>query len=602
MSKKEVRNTEDKKVETRYDLKMKRRAEAKAKAEREQKISMITGIVVVVLLACFVASFPIRSWLTLNGTYIKVGDEKVTQVEFDYYYNLAKSNYLAQNRFMLAYMGVDTSRDISRQMYSEDMTFQDHFEELAVDSIIQNRALRAEAKAAGFEYDASSDYEEFMDSLKEAAKAAGQSENDFIRENLGKYATASRLKNIMMKNLESSAYYESVAEAKMPGDEEAVAYYEENKDTYDSVDYRITVVKAELPTEPTDLADPVDETEPEAESDAEGSDAEGSDTEEEAYQPSEAEIEFAMKNAKAEADKALKTVKKDGELKENVQRSGVYGDVREWLFDSERKAGDTTIIENSSSHLYNVIAFEKRYLDEAPTYDIRAIVLKDGDGEAVLEEWKSGAATEESFAQLADQYNTAEVSAEEGGYFEALAASSISDELAEWLRDSARVAGDTAVISPEAEELTYVLYYIGTNDAEWMVNIKNTLLADVMTEYLDGITADISVADPKGKLNYLKVYAAREAAESEASAESEGESAESEGAQGAGSEGESTEPEDAEDSGSESGSTEPEDAEGTGSESGSTEPEDAQGAGSEGESTEPEDAEGAGSESGSAGQ
>jgi len=155
--------------------------------------------------------------------------------------------------------------------------------------------------------------------------------------------------------------------------------------------------------------------------------------------------------------------------------------------------------------------------------------------------------------------------------------------LAEWLRDSGRAAGDTAVISPEAEELTYVLYYIGTNDAEWMVDVKNTLLADVMTEYLDGITADISVADPKGKLNYLKVYAAREAAESEASAESEGESAEPEDS---GNEGKSAEPEDAEDSSSEGESAEPEDAEDISSEGESAEPEDAEDTGSEAESAE----------------
>ena len=148
MSKKEVQNEEEKKIVTKYDLKMQRREEEKAKAKREQRVSLVTGIVVVVALFCFVASFPIRSWLTVNGTYIKVGGEKVTRLEFDYYYHTSLNNYANTYGSYLSYMGIDLTGDLSKQMYSADLSFKDYFEEMAVENLTQNKALLAEAKAA----------------------------------------------------------------------------------------------------------------------------------------------------------------------------------------------------------------------------------------------------------------------------------------------------------------------------------------------------------------------------------------------------------------------------------------------------------------------
>jgi hypothetical protein len=190
------------------------------------------------------------------------------------------------------------------------------------------------------------------------------------------------------------------------------------------------------------------------------------------------------------------------------------------MFDSERKAGDTTIIEDESNYRYYVVAFLDRYLDETLTVNTRAIILnsEETDGEAVLDEWKSGEATEDSFAEIADKYNSSELTSAEGGLYESLLTSSISEELAEWLGDESRVSGDTTVISPEDDSYTYVLYYISQGSPEWMVSIKSTLLSNVMADYLEEITADIEVKDPKNRLNYLQVYASQEAA---AAAESE---------------------------------------------------------------------------------
>ena len=527
MSKKESQNIEEQKEKavTKYDLKMQKRAEEKARAKKEKQVSLITSILIVAALVCFMASFPIRSYLTVHGTYVKVAGENISRLEFDYNYNMALNNYMNQYGTYLSYMGLDLTGDLSTQMYSDSLTFKDFFEKMAVENIIQTKALKAEAKAAGFTYDATKDYEDYLNYVSQAAEAAGMTEKQFVQENFGAYATTSRLKPIVMENLESSAYYDSVSDEKMPSDEDAENYYAENKDSYDSIDYRMTVINAELPTEPTDLADKTEDTTTTDNTTGSTSTDSTTGTDTTTYEPSEAEIAYAMEQAKAEADTALKSIAKDGELKENAKRTSLASVTREWLFDESRKAGDTTVIEDETNNRYYVLAFEKRYLDETPTVDVRAVILSnDGDvsADSVLEEWKSGAATEDSFAELADKYNTASTTTSEGGLFEALSVSNVSDELKDWMTDTSRVQGDTAVIAPEGESYTYVVYFIGTNEAEWMKSIKNTLLTDIMADYLEEITANYSVEDSKNNLNYLKV----EAAESAAAAASESASAE----------------------------------------------------------------------------
>lgn len=496
----QTKTTEQKqeKVLTKYDLKMQKRAEERRRAQKEEFVGRISGIVIVVALLCLVLSFPIRTYMAVYGTYIKVGGEKVTKVEFDYNYNMVKNNYISQNGYYMSLFGIDLSGDLSKQMYSATMSWKDYFEQKTVENIANNKALKAQAQAAGFTYDVSADYADYEQSLKSLAAAAGKTEKAYIQELYGSLATASRVEPYVKDTMLTDAYFTAVSKEKTPGDEEIRDYYDENKDSYDSVNYRLITVNAELPTEPTELADPVDETE----------DTEGTDT---AYQPSEAEIAFAMAQARKEAEEKQSTVAVEGDLIENAMMSGTNSLYRDWLFAKERRPGNTTIIENETAHLYYVLAFEMRYLDETPTVDMRMIALDKGNEQAVLEEWKSGDATEESFAEIADKYNDPSVLPVQGGLLEGLSKDGMLDEMAEWLYVSKRVKGDTTILTPEDDEFTYVIYYVGTNSPVWKQNIKNSLLTEAMAQYMTEIVQGYTVQDRGGRLNYLKIQAQEEA-------------------------------------------------------------------------------------------
>lgn len=518
--KKSTENTEQKpeKVVTKYDLKMQRRKEQKEKALRDKRIGRIIGIVLAAALVCLVASFPIRNYLTINGTYVTVNGEKISRVEFDYYYQTALNEYISTNGMYLSYFGLDLSGDLSRQMYSETLTWKDYFEETAVRNIARNKGMLKEAEAEGFTYDTAEDYREYEEMLEETASENGYTVKNYVKELYGAYATPSRIKPYIEEALYAAAYYDSVAEQREPSMEEIESYYADNKASYDSVDYYMETVEAQLPTEPTELADPVEETEDGGE--------DAGDGEEQAYQPSEAEIAAAMEAAKEEADKAVKTIR-EGELREGSKSSAVNSNIRDWLFDEARKKGDTNVIEDTANHRYYVVCFMDRYLLDTPSADLHIVMTEKGNGQAVMDEWKSGEATEESFGEICDKYNDPAIVSAEGGLVEGAMPSSMPDELKSWMTEEARQKGDTIVLSPETEEYDYVVYYVGPNDAEWVMNIRNTLVNQKMSEYLAEKTKDIQTEDPKGNLNYLKVRAQEAAAQASAeSEESAGESTE----------------------------------------------------------------------------
>ena len=507
---KEQKEQTEQKVMTKYDRKVQKRKEEKEKEKKEERISTTVGIVFLVALVCLVASFPIRTYLATHETYVVINGEEVNKVEFDYVYNTSKNNYITQYGSYLSYFGLDTSKDLSTQMYSETLTWKDYFEQNAVESLKQNKALMAEAKAAGFTYDTTDEYNTFKETIKTSAASAGISEKEYVRSIYGSYATMGRIEEYVKNDMVMNAYYQKLQEDNAPSDDEVQSYYEENKATYDSVDYRLTTIEADLPTEPTELADPVEETAADTTGSTDGTAATDS-TQDTAYQPSDAEIAKAMEDAKVLADDAEQTVAKDGEAHENEKKSSVNYLISDWLFDDARKAGDTTVITNDNSHCYYAVAFEKRYLDETPSADVRVIIpTEDKTGEEILEEWKSGAATEDSFAELCKKYTQDTSAVENGGLFEQVTKTGMTEELSNWIFDSSRQAGDTVAIT--VSDSTYVLYYIGQDQPEWKINIKNTLVSDTMSQHMQDITADVTVEDPKGKLNYLKVQAEESAA------------------------------------------------------------------------------------------
>ncbi len=475
---------------TKYDLKIQRREEERKKAERDEKIFSIVGVCVIIALVALIASFPIRSYLAVHGTVLTLDGEPVSRVEFDYYYNSVKTNYLNNYGYYLQYYyGMDMNGDMKDIMYDDTLSFHDFFEQSAVEQLRQNAALRKEIAAVGFTHDVTQDYADYIDALGSAIKESGQTVKAYYQSNFGPYATEARLEQTVKNSLLVTAYYDEKNAGFLPTDGEIDTYYAEHTDDYDFVDYRMTTVSAQIPTEPTELAD---------EGAVVGEDG--------SYTASEAEIEKAMADAAAEADEAVKTVDTDGTLYEGRTKIQSNSYVSDWLFEEGRKEGDTTVASSDVSHSYYAAEFLNRYQDTKPTYNVRLIATQEDNGEAILAEYRAAGGTEDAFIETVKKYSGSGLG---DGLREGVSADSYGDAAKEWL-ESGPAAGDTFSTFVEDYGVTYVLYYVGTGRPSWYYTIRDTIQSDRMTEYLDGITEQVELQDPKGNLEYLKKLAEKE--------------------------------------------------------------------------------------------
>ena len=480
--------TEEKTVRTHYDIKMEKRKEAKKREKREQAIWKCAGIVILIAIIAFIASFPIRKYMRMTETVCTIGDRQVSRVEFDYNYNMVKNAYVNNYSYMLSSYGMDVS-DIENQMYDETLTFRQYFQKEAVNRIKQTIALGAEIAKEGYTADVTKQYEEYAQTMRDAAKEADMSLNAYYKESLGEFATEKRIEKLVRETLLVTEYSDYKQNGFEPTDDQINARYTEDADDYDVFDYKMVRIDAELPTEPTELAD------------------EGATVAEDgSYTPSEAEKEAAMAAAKELADEAETTIMEDGELHEAEKASVVNYQIRNWILDASRKEGDTTVVEAEATNSYYVVGFISRYQDQDPTLSLRIISTNEDNGAQILSEYAAAGSTEEAFISLYNQY--AQDQNVPDGLYEGITGSALPGDLSAWSNDASRVAGDTTYYFDEVSSVTYVVYYVGEGKPSWYYTIKNILMSEEMDNYLAGITEPLTVDDPNGNLEYISVEAA----------------------------------------------------------------------------------------------
>ena len=101
------------------------------------------------------------------------------------------------------------------------------------------------------------------------------------------------------------------------------------------------------------------------------------------------------------------------------------------------------------------------------------------DAEAMLQQWRDGEATEESFAELAKKHS-GDSNAADGGLYEALTSgTNFVKEFKDWYLDENRQVGDTGIVKTT---YGYHLMYFSGMEEEWVYNIRNQILKDYQDE------------------------------------------------------------------------------------------------------------------------
>lgn len=361
------------KIMTKYDRKQEARRLAAEKEKKERIRNWIIGGVVIalILVAVLYSSVAgvLRKRAVLKDTYVSVGSHDLTELEYGVYYTGAVNEFLTMYGDYLQYMSIDTSQPFDEQMYDENMTWKDAFDEMAVRNVTQVKAVADDAKAQGFVYeDADADYEKYATRAAEGAEEAGMTLEEYYQSMYGTYATQGNIEPFIREQLLASAYQEHLREQNTPADEEIDAYYEEHKDTYDKVEYNFAEFKA-------DIQEGAEDTEVDAAMDAQKELAEEmqsriEDGEDFAilvqeYFPADEADE--ADGPEEDADEAEDEGDSDSSYHNDTTYSYVDAAYSDWLFDEARKAGDTTVVEDESSASYHVVEFLGRSYDDSDT-------------------------------------------------------------------------------------------------------------------------------------------------------------------------------------------------------------------------------------------
>lgn len=173
--------------------------------------------------------------------------------------------------------------------------------------------------------------------------------------------------------------------------------------------------------------------------------------------------------------------------------ASTFGDeVAEWMFSEDRVRGETQVVEGQlfyyMCHIVelpyystscHIMSYE---VDHNEAFDDERKAAEVENVRKMLEEWKKGDATPESFAEIAAASSyTPERDVRTNEY---------SFEINNWLFDKSRKPGDTEVFSDEYG--IYMFYYVQNNedDYDWDLYLRSELAQQEYEEYYETLSDD----------------------------------------------------------------------------------------------------------------
>lgn len=481
------------------DPKATREAERLA-AEKKSKIlySGIAAVFVVVAIALLVFNSGV---IQRNRAAVVIDGEKYTAADVSYYY------YNAYQSFMSSGYGsyfINTTQPLSSQkcVFNAEMTWADYFKEEAVNNL---KLVHAAAKAAKAENmvlgeEEKETFASNIEYMKAQAEVNNYSYKDYLAAVFGSYMTPDifeeQLELTLLANMYTSAHYDSLVYT----DDEILAYYEENKNTYDTVDGAYVAVSGK----------------PEAKKDEEGNTIEATDEEKSA----------ALAEAKNTADTLLAGFNAGDDLKALAEalKATYTGDTEltysdstalNWLFDESRVAGDTEIVLDKETSTYYVLVFNSREREDALDYNVRHILVTEknldlAEGEkaedsaielaaqAILDEWDG---TEEGFAALAEKYSQDTGSVANGGLYENVNKGDMVTEFNDWCYAEGRKTGDVEIVKTSYGY--HIMYFVSYGTTEYWHNACQTALASEAYTTWETALRDSVTAETKGGMSAI---------------------------------------------------------------------------------------------------
>ncbi len=455
-------------------------------------------------------------------------------------------DYLNQYASALSYYGIDPATTSLKEeklpeQAGEDMTWFDYIMSQVQNTASQLLIFQEAASADGYELT-----EEDKQRVEEQLATMDLS-------TYGENVTEDDARTMLELEILTSSYVEHLMNEMQFTDEELEEYYQENRKQFDTcslmgfnVPYQTEEETSASDSESESSSET--ETEPETEAETQMPQEEAKAIADDLLSSSspeefESKISDFLKTHENYTDEDLE------ELSSSI-RSDTFGYTEgfaaaEWAFGGTAKAGETHLIENDGYYsVYFLISEPAR--DDTETINVRHIlfstdnhmedVQKDSNtteeetseteetselspeeqaaqeeaameichtyAENALKEWESGDKTEDSFAELANQYSEDPGSNTTGGLYENVSPGDMVQAFNDWCFDSSRKTGDTGLV--ETEYGVHVMYFSGKGSPKWKITAESDLQSSKMDDWFAEQKTKFSTAANDDVINAIE--------------------------------------------------------------------------------------------------
>ncbi len=470
---------------------------ARLKEDKKRKNTRRNYIIAGVLIVLFtVFTIVMNSNIFYTGvSAVKSGDEDYKAADYEYVYITGFNNFYKRNNSYLSWL-MDTTKPLDDQdcAMMPEGTWADYFESSALQNLQTMAAQYSAAKSAGYTLseEDQANIDDYIAMYQSDAEKYGYTLDKFLAANFGRGVDEATVRSMMEKGLVAAAYAEDQYNSYSYTDDELETYYQENAEKYDLIKFLYVYVDGAA--EETDL-------------DGDGNLDEI--TEEQTAEAMKAALEIAEEIEKAENRESFETLAADL-AEEATELSRPITDVAsaysEWLGEAGRVEGDTHVAESGEG--YYVIYYLGQDDNRYNTANVRHILIKvedtDEDSElsdeerdaarekleAIYDEWKNGEATEESFAELVNQYSEDEGSNTTGGLYEKIARGKMVAPFEEFCF-AGHEPGDTGIVYSESTNYTgyHLIYYVGDGPLYSHVLADSTLRTEDFTAWSEELVA-----------------------------------------------------------------------------------------------------------------
>lgn len=321
----------------------------------------------------------------------KVGDEELTNAEFQIYYWMQFYNFMNSYGSYAAYFGLDATKELSEQDSMEPvteasvedaesepdaaepaaettaadtetkmLTWEQYFISTALDSYRQYKALELKARSEGIEI--AETYRTYLDNLdadlQTAASNAGfGSPEEYLQASFGAGVTLEDYKAYMDSYLLAISYSSHLQESVTYTDDDISSYYDSKAEEYaaqgvEKIDKNVVNVRHILVKPEQDLDEDGDGTMDASSEEAWAAAEEKANELYAQWQENATEENFAAMATENSDDSGSSS---NGGLYENVYPGQMVTEFNDWCFDPSRTAGDHGLVK--TIHGYHILYF-----------------------------------------------------------------------------------------------------------------------------------------------------------------------------------------------------------------------------------------------------